>query len=216
MADLIKVGLTGGIATGKSTVAQRWHQNRARVVAFIESDELAHRCLEPGTAVWEKVVGYFGRQILRPDRSIDRRQLGEIVFADEPKRLALNQMVHPAVRQLWTQALADLRNDGRTAAAVVAIPLLFETGAEKEFDVVVAVGCSEGTQQQRLMAKGMSEAQAGQRLRAQWPTQRKIDRADYVIWNDGRPELAHQQADIVWAAIEENHYAKTQKQQTPT
>jgi dephospho-CoA kinase len=199
-----KIGLTGGIAAGKSTLLAYWQQAGA---AVIESDLLAHRAYEPQTPTHAAVVELFGAEILNADGTIQRRKLGEIVFADEQKRLALNRIVHPAVRAMWTEQLEALERAGATAVAVAAIPLLYEVGAETQFDWVVAVGCSEQTQLARLTAKGMSEAHARARIRAQWPLQLKMDRADFVIWNDGQREVLHRQADIIWARIKESPHA---------
>jgi len=203
---LIKVGLTGGIAAGKSTVAARWRQAGA---AAIDTDELAHQTLTPGTPTYAAIVKTFGNQILNADQTISRRVLGEIIFADEQKRLALNRIVHPAVRQMWEQALAGLARDGNAEVAVAMIPLLYEVGVEGEFDCVVTVGCGERTQFARLAAKGFSESQARARMHAQWPMQRKMDLADFVVWNDGSREVLDQQADIIWATIKESHHAPT-------
>ncbi len=203
MARLVKIGLTGGIATGKSTVLRRWQQAGAQTV---EADQLAHQTFEPATATWEEVVRVFGKDILNPDRTINRRKLGDIVFNDEPKRLALNRIVHPAVRQMWSRWLQEQARGGGDPA-VVAIPLLYEVGAEKEFDFVTAVGCSEPTQMARLTAKGMTELQARARVRAQWPLSLKMERAEFVIWNDGQPAVLEQQADIVWQTIKESAHA---------
>ena len=200
---LIKVGLTGGIAAGKSTVSERWRRAGA---AVIDTDELAHRTLTPGTPTYAEIVSAFGKEILNTDQTINRRRLGEIVFADEHKRLTLNRMVHPPVREMLNQALAELEQSGQMEVAVAMIPLLYEVGAESEFDDVVAVACSEQTQLARLAAKGLSETQARARIRAQWPAQQKVERADFVIWNDGSREVLDQQADIIWATIKENRH----------
>jgi dephospho-CoA kinase len=201
---LIKVGLTGGIAAGKSTVAARWRRVGA---AVIDTDELAHEALTPATPTYAAIVKTFGKQVLNADMTISRKALGEIVFADEQKRLALNRIVHPAVAEMWHQSLAELERGGQAEVAIAMIPLLYEVGVEGEFDCVVAVACSEQTQFARLAAKGLSESQASARIRAQWPLQKKMDRADYVIWNDGSREVLDQQADVVWATIKESHHA---------
>jgi dephospho-CoA kinase len=208
MTGFVKVGLTGGIAAGKSTVLRRWQQAG---VTGIEADALAHEALLPDTPTWAEVTGLFGREVLKADRTIDRAKLAAIVFGDEPKRLALNRIIHPVVRQRWNDALARLAGNGGVAA--VSIPLLYEVGAEKDFDLVVVVACSEQTQLARLAGKGMTETHARARMRAQWPLQSKIDRADFVIWNDGTLATAHQQADIVLARIREDRHAPNQKKQ---
>ncbi|MGD0016720.1 MAG: dephospho-CoA kinase [Verrucomicrobiia bacterium] len=205
MAKLVRIGLTGGIAAGKSTVAQRWQQAEAVV---IEADELAHRVLEPGTPTWKSVVKEFGRDILNADQTINRPKLGETVFRDESKRLALNKIVHPAVLRMLTELLAECEREGRAKFAVATIPLLYEVGIERDFDCVVTVACSEQTQLARLMANGFSEEQARARISAQWPMQKKMDRADFVIWNDGTRRMLSEQADIIWAIIKENCHAK--------
>jgi dephospho-CoA kinase len=205
MAKLVRIGLTGGIAAGKSTVAQRWQQAGAIV---IEADELAHRALEPGTPTWQEVVREFGREVLNADQTVNRPKLGEIVFGDESKRLALNRIVHPAVRQMQADLLAQCERDGRAKFVLVTVPLLYEVGAERDFDFVVTVACSEQTQLARLTATGLSEEQARARIRAQWPMQRKMGRADFVIWNDGTLRTLSEQADIIWAIIKENCHAK--------
>jgi dephospho-CoA kinase len=204
MRTLIKVGLTGGIATGKSTVWQRWQQQGA---AAIDADQLAHRALEPGTPTYEEVVREFGAEILNPDGTVNRGRLGEIVFADEQKRHRLNRIIHPAVQQMWTAALEALEQQDRAEVAVVSIPLLYEVGAENQFDCVVVVGCSEHTQLARLANKGLAEPQAWARIRAQWPLQMKIDRADFVIWNDGGLQPLYKQCDMIWATIKESYHA---------
>ena len=200
----IKIGLTGGIASGKSTVASRWRTSGAVV---IDTDELAHQTLARGTPTYAAIVKTFGKDILNADQTINRRVLGEIVFADEQKRLALNQIVHPQVAKMWQESLARLERGGQTEVAVAMIPLLYEVGVEAEFDCVVAVGCSEQTQRARLTANGFSEAQARARMQAQWLVQKKVDRADFVIWNDGSREVLAQQAAIIWATIKESHHA---------
>ncbi len=196
-----RIGLTGGIATGKSTVAQRWARQPGTVL--IDSDLLAHEAYRPGTATYQAVREMFGDEILLTDGTLNRRRLGEIVFADDQKRLALNHVVHPAVREMWTAQMETLAQTGQTQTVVVAIPLLFEVGAQDQFDWVVAVGCSEATQLARLLAKGMTEAHARARMRAQWPLQTKLDRADFVIWNDGELALLDEQADLVWKQMQE-------------
>jgi dephospho-CoA kinase len=204
MRRLFKLGLTGGIAAGKSTVAAHWRQADT---AVIETDELAHQTLAQGTKTYGEIVNAFGKGILNADGSVNRDVLGEIVFGDEQKRSVLNQIVHPVVRRMWMEALAQLERAGQAAVALVSIPLLYEVGVENQFDCVVTVGCSEPTQLARLAAKGLAEARARARIAAQWPMQQKMDKADFVIWNDGSLRVLADQADIIWANIKENHYA---------
>jgi len=201
---LIKVGLTGGIAAGKSTVTTRWRKTGA---ATIDADDLAHEALTPGTPTHADVVKTFGKKILNADQTINRRALGKIVFEDERKRLALNQIIHPYVHKAVTKTLTQWEQDGQVAVGVVSIPLLYEVGEENSFDFVVTVACSEQTQVARLTSKGLSKAQARARIRAQWPLPTKMDRADFVIWNDGLLQVLEQQAAIIWETIKETGHA---------
>ncbi|MCX7885824.1 MAG: dephospho-CoA kinase [Verrucomicrobiae bacterium] len=199
---LIGIGLTGGIATGKSEVAALWQGNGAIVV---DSDLLARRALEQGTPTYRAVVSHFGAGILNADGSINRAALADIIFSNETERMVLNELVHPVVRQFRRQQLAAL---GTARAVVVAVvPLLYEAGEQTEFDCVVVVACSEATQLSRLLAKGLSEPQARARIAAQWPNTKKMELADYVIWNDGSRRLLANQAQMVWSFITESRNA---------
>jgi len=204
MKRFLKVGLTGGIATGKSTIAALWS---ARGAVVIESDELARRTLELGTDSYREVVQAFGQSILNNDGTINRTALGDIVFSDAKKRQILNHIVHPRVRQMWSQRLRECAADTGTEVAVVAIPLLYEVGAENEFDQIVAVGCSETTQRARLVSKGLTETQVVARIRAQMPVATKMDRANFVIWNDGSRDVLEQQTEIILNRIKETAHA---------
>ena len=204
MKRLIKIGLTGGIGTGKSTTMRRWE---AAGAVGIDADELAHQALAPETPTWREVVKTFGEGILNGDRTVNRRRLGEIVFADEGKRKALNGIIHPAVDRMLRERVKALEQNGEAEVAVGSIPLLYEVGMEREFDCVVVVGCSEPTQIRRLAGKGLSEDQARARIAAQWPLSQKMDRADFVIWNDGNLEALSEQAGMIWANIKESYHA---------
>ena len=204
MKRLIKVGLTGGIATGKSVTLEQW---RSQGAASLDADEYAHRALTPDTPTWEEVVRTFGREVLDENGVVNRPKLGDIVFGDEKKREALNRIIHPAVQRMWMEDMERLKREGRAEIAIISIPLLYEVAAETQFDCVVVVGCSEATQLARLARKGLSETQARARIRAQWPLQTKMDRADFVIWNDGSPVVLHRQAGIIWANIKETYHA---------
>ena len=182
------------------------HWQQAGAVG-IDADVLAHQALTPKTPTWDEVVRTFGSKILNKDGMVNRPKLGEIVFADEQKREALNRIIHPAVEKMWTKDMRKLEREGTSKIAVVAIPLLYEVAAETQFDCVVVVGCSEPTQLVRLAQKGLSKAQARARIHAQWPLQMKMDRADFVIWNDGLVAMLHQQAETIWANIKESYHA---------
>lgn len=190
-----RVALTGGIATGKSHVRAVFETFG---VPTIDSDVLARDALASGTAGLAAVVDRFGREMLHPDGSLDRRKLGRIVFADPDARLALEAIVHPDVRRVtddWFAAL-DAR---RHPYAVVDIPLLYEVGRERDFDVVVVAACDPDAQAQRVMKRdGVSETDARQRIAAQLPIAQKVRRADYVIRTDGAFEETDRQVSAVF------------------
>jgi dephospho-CoA kinase len=192
---MLRIALTGGIATGKSHVLD---QLRKRGVPCIDSDTLAHVVTSAGTEATAAIADRFGTDMLAPDGSVNRAKLGAIVFADPAARNDLEAIVHPAVYRAIAAGLRGFELLGDSPFAVVDIPLLYETGAEKDFDRVVVTACSPDLQLARLRERGMSETEARQRLAAQWPTDEKAARADFVIRTDGAFEDTDRQvADLV-------------------
>jgi len=186
------LGLTGGIACGKSTVC-RYLSGRGWLV--IQTDDLGRQCLEPGSTGYKKVVDAFGPSILNKDQSVDRSRLGSIVFFDAASRELLNSILHPIIRDLWQGQLKIHLEKHPGIPAVVEIPLLFETRDESSFVRTVSVGCSREQQLQRMRARGWDEEESDRRLRAQWPLADKMKMSDHVIWNDGTPALLHAQLE---------------------
>ena len=178
---MLKIGLTGGIATGKSYVLDQF---RRRGVPCLDADELAHGVTAAGTEATAAVAARFGADVLAPDGSVDRTKLGPIVFADPSARRELEAIVHPAVYRAIAMGIRGFEMMG-DALAVVDVPLLFETGSEKTFDKVIVTACAPETQLARLVARGLAEDAARQRLAAQWPTEKKVARADFVVTTDG-------------------------------
>ena len=195
---MLKIALTGGIATGKSYVLDQF---RRRGVPCLDADELAHGVTAAGTEATTAIVGRFGAEMLAADGSIDRGKLGPIVFADPSARRDLEAIVHPAVYRAIQAGLRGFELVGDGTFAVVDVPLLFETGAEGKFDRVVVTACSPETQLARLRERGLSEEAARQRLAAQWPTERKTARADYVVNTDGTFDDTNRQVDEIYRAI---------------
>lgn len=197
-AGVRRVALTGGIATGKSHVRAAFE---ALGVPTVDSDVLARDALARGTAGLAAVVGRFGREMLHPDGSLDRRKLAGVVFADADARLALEAIVHPGVRRMtddWFRAL-DAR---RYPCAVADIPLLYEVGRDHDFDVVIVAACDPDIQAQRVMKRdGISATDARQRIAAQLPISEKSGRADYVIRTDGTFADTARQIQAVWEAL---------------
>jgi dephospho-CoA kinase len=191
---LLKVALTGGIATGKSHVLDQF---RRRGVPCLDADSLAHGVMAAGTEATAAIAERFGADMLAPDGSVDRKKLGPLVFADAAARRDLEAITHPAVYRaiaIGLRAFA-LLGDGRFA--IVDVPLLYETGAEKDFDRVIVTACEPGTQLARLVDRGLTEDAARQRIAAQWPAEKKTARADFVIQTDGTFEDTDRQVENV-------------------
>ena len=175
-------GLTGGIGSGKSTVAALL---RERGVPVVDADELAREALAAGSPGLREVVAAFGPQVLNPTGELDRKRLGELVFGDDEARKRLNSITHPIVRGLSQERFAELDRQGVTLAGY-DVPLLFEVGLDQALRPVVVVSASEAAQVQRLAARsGLTEAEARARIAAQLPPAEKRARADHVIENDG-------------------------------
>jgi len=179
---MIRVGLTGGIATGKSTVARMFARRGA---AVIDADEMVRELHKPGSTVYEGIVDAFGPHILCGDGTIDRKSLGELVFRDEQLRRRLETIVHPALVSAVERQVAELRTQG-VPVCVVELPLLMEAEAERRFDCVVVVTAPEQVQVARLMAdRGLTREEALARIGSQTPLGEKERRADFVIENGG-------------------------------
>jgi dephospho-CoA kinase len=194
----MKVGLTGGIASGKTTTARWLRQWGAEV---IDSDELAHAAIAPGQPAHAAIVEQFGKQVLQADGAIDRQRLGEIVFADDEQRERLNRIVHPRVRAEWQRRSAQIEAASPQTVVVAMIPLLYETGVERAFEAVLVVGCRPETQAQRLRSRGLTERQIEARLRAQLPVAARMEPADFVIWNEFSLAILEQQTRMVWQTL---------------
>ncbi len=179
-----RIALTGGIATGKSYVLRRMH---AAGLPVIDADVLAREVVAPGTPGLAAIGARFGGEIIQADGSLDRVRLADIVFSDRTARTDLEAIVHPAVRERIEQFFAGLAEG--TPFGVADIPLLYETGREREFDLVVVAACPREMQVARVMTRdGISREQVERRIAAQLPIEEKVRRADYVI--DTRGEYA--------------------------
>lgn len=187
-------GLTGGIASGKSTVAAIL---RREGVPVVDADQVSRDVVEPKTPGLAAIVEAFGAEVLAPDGSLDRKRLGAIVFDDAEERMRLNAIVHPLVAGTSAARLDALAKAGHPLACYDAA-LLVERGLADAFRPLVVVATSRETQKARLMARdGISEAEADARLDAQAPVERKIAAADVVIWNDA--DLATLEARVIEA-----------------
>jgi len=194
MSSHHEIGLTGGIACGKSTLAEGL---RARGWHVIDTDRIAHQLLQPGEEVWKNVVDAFGSSILQPDQSIDRKVLGRLVFADPLLRAKLNEITHPAIRSVWQREREERARTHPTHFLAVMIPLLFECELEQMFSAVWCVGASRVAQMNRLKARGLSEAEAALRLASQMPVAEKMARSAIAFWGEGTPAALLLQLDQV-------------------
>ncbi|PYR58489.1 MAG: dephospho-CoA kinase [Acidobacteria bacterium] len=177
---MIRVALTGGIATGKSYCLRRFAELG---VPAIDADRLARDAVAPGTPGLAAVAARFGGGIIAADGSLDRGALGRIVFADTRARAALEAIVHPEVYRRIREWSAN--QPAGTRVAIADIPLVYETGQEHEFDRVVVAACAPEEQLRRIAARdGLPHADARARIAAQWPIGEKVKRADIVIWTD--------------------------------
>ena len=194
-----KIGLTGGIGSGKTTAARHFAALGARVY---HADEFARQALDPCSDCYGKVVEAFGMDVVQDDGTIDRRKLGEIVFADDTKRNVLNGIIHPyVIDELLSSAERDLRNDPN-GIAVFEVPLLFESGMDRQMDANIVVTCAEETRIQRVMERDeLLREQVLARMRAQMPEEEKRLRADYVLDNNGTHESLLRQVDALYTTL---------------
>jgi dephospho-CoA kinase len=196
---MLRVGLTGGLASGKSFVG---HQLAALGCLLIEADELGHQVLEPGGEAYAPVVAEFGREILTPDGAIDRRKLASIVF-HQPERLEkLNSLVHPPVRARTRQLIDEFAQREPNGIAVIEAAILVETGSWRSYDRLIVAVCSEEQQIERAMARDRLTREAVlDRLSRQMPLADKVKYADYVIDTSGTKQRTIEQTRNVYASL---------------
>ncbi|MGH9779954.1 MAG: dephospho-CoA kinase [Candidatus Acidiferrales bacterium] len=197
---MLRVGLTGGIASGKTTVAAMFRARGARV---LEADRLAHRLMAPGQPAYNEIVTAFGREILSADGTIDRKRLGAIVFGDAARREQLNRIVHPRVIAEQEKELARIAAEDPGAVAIVEAALLVEAGYHKQLDQLVVTWCRPEQQLERLQAKGLSREDAERRIAAQLPAEERRRLANYVIDCSGALAETERQVNQVWQALQQ-------------
>lgn len=196
---MLTVALTGGIATGKTYVLQRF---AALGVPTIDADRLAREAVRRDAPAWRAVVQRFGASVLTADGDVDRQKLAAIVFQDAGARRDLEAIVHPEVYQAIARWRGELAAAGQTPMAIADIPLLYETGHEGDFDAVVVTACAPAEQRRRLAARdGLTDAEARLRLAAQVPIGQKVARADWVIWTDLSDEETDRQVEQAHQAL---------------
>lgn len=199
---MLRVGLTGGIACGKSTVAEMLVRRGAH---YLPADTLAHQLYAPGAVVYDEVVRRFGRQILNDDGSVNRTRLAQVVF---PNRIAeLNAIVHPAVIDAQNHWMVDIERKGPHGIAVVEAALLLEAGAQKDFDKVIVVTCPIEQKVERFARRSAvsseaARAEVDRRSAAQMSDEDKARHADYVIENRGSIAELEEQVEWVWRELQ--------------
>lgn len=175
------IGVTGGIGSGKSTFSKMLAEKLG--ARLFDADASARELLESDPAVREKITAEVFAEAYSPDGRPDRAAIRRVVFHDPAAKIRLEAILHPRIRERWTQLAAECRQNA--TPLVVEIPLLFETGAERFFDKIVTVACSRETQLTRTAARGLAQDEAEAIIRSQFPLDQKTARADFVAWNDG-------------------------------
>lgn len=199
---ILKVGLTGGIACGRSTVTRMFEE---RGCYCIDADRIAHRLIQPPSSTWKGVAECFGEEILNPDQTINRARLGAIVFSNREKRERLNSIVHPQVIEEENRLIEEyLRSEGK-GIVIVDAALIIETGSHRRFDKIVVVYTDEQTQLERLTNRdGLSPEEAKIRIEAQLPLKKKLLYADYKISTSGSLQDTERQVEEVFQTLKED------------
>ncbi len=195
------VGLTGGIGTGKSTVAKMMQDLGAYLIDF---DKIARQVVEPGKPAWKQIVDYFGKEILLEDGTINRKKLSEIVFSDLEKKKKLERFVHPRIYEEFIRQINEIVKKDPDAIILADVPLLIELNHQYRFHKVIVVYASRQTQIKRLMQRdGITKEHAENIIKAQLPIDEKIGYADFVINNEGSIEETRRQVIEVWKKLKE-------------
>ena len=199
MRSFLLVGLTGGIATGKSTVSEMFRRLGAVV---IDADVLAREVVAPGEPALAQIATEFGADVLLPDGTLDRKKLGAIVFADPARRKRLEAITHPAIRDRFLARLAELEAEGFDGIVLWDAPVMIESGGYRAMDKLVVVATDEATQAARLRARdAVDAAEAERKIRSQMPVSEKAKLADYVIDNAGDRATTEARVREVHAAL---------------
>lgn len=187
------IGLTGGIGSGKSTIARRFADHGAHIV---DADKIAREVVEPGKPALAEIIAHFGAGVINPDGTLNRSALGEIVFTDASERDILNSIVHPAVQRRTTELFAQAPPD---SVVVYDVPLLVEANPAYSFDVIIVASAPEGVRVERLMEnRGMLESEAISRIQSQAPEEERLKIAHHVIDTSGDINHTYAQVDALW------------------
>jgi len=200
------LGVTGGIASGKTVVAEMIEELGARTIDF---DVLSRTVVEPGKPAWTEIVACFGEHILHNDRSIDRKQLADLVFENKQKREQLERLVHPRIAEEFAALVAEYTCHEPECVIQAVVPLLFETNMEHVFDRVLVVYAPKEVQIERVMERNSIDRQSAvTMLASQWPIEKKKDLGDFVVDNSGSLDQTRAQIEDVWKCL---HQIRTKK-----
>ena len=198
-SELILIGVTGGVGTGKSTVARLFGKLGARV---IDADRITHGLMEPGRSVWKKIRSFFGDTILTADNKINRKELAKRVFGKPILLKRLNGMIHPVVRRVIREKIRSIRKREPNAVVVLDVPLLIEAGSAYRVDALVVVSSPMSQVARRLRSRsGWSESEIRRRQSFQMPLRRKEKKADFVVKNQGSLAATRRQVKTLWEKI---------------
>ncbi len=193
------VGLTGGFKSGKTTVARMLKKKKALI---IDADRLAHQIIQPKSKVWNKIAGHFGKKILKANGQIDRNKLAFIVFKNKKELKRLNEIIHPPVIWQVKKLVRKYKKIFPRRIIVADVPLLFESGLNSLADKVVVVKCSLARQVSRASAKTrLSQQEIMARVNSQWPLDKKVKLADFVINNNGSLVKTKKQVEKIWQEV---------------
>lgn len=201
---MLKVGLTGGIATGKTVVSDILRELGCYV---LEADKLAHEFYKPKTKVWKKIVDHFGKKILNPDSTINRVKLANIVFNNNEERNFLNNLIHPLVIEKEKKIFKKIEKEGKYQIFITEAALIIEAGLASSFDRIIVVYCDEKTQLKRLIERNNIEREnAIKRIKSQFPLKEKLKYADYIIDTSGTLRETVEQTERVFRFLLQDYY----------
>jgi dephospho-CoA kinase len=196
---MLKIAITGGAGSGKSTVARMFKELGAEV---LDADQVARDAVAVGQPAWQELRRLYGEDFFHENSTLNRSKLAELVFCDPEARRALNALIHPLVAQELQKQVADLERQG-VDLVLVEVPLLFETGREQFFGLVIVVSASKADQIRRLETRDhRGEAEIQGILQAQWPLADKVARADYVVDNSGDQNSTREQVKNIWEKLQ--------------
>lgn len=205
---MLIVGLTGGIVSGKTTIAKMFQELGAQV---IDADEIARKVVRPGEKAWQGIVEYFGPEILRDDLEINRKKLADIVFSNKEKLAVLNSITHPEITLMIKKQINQLKSKcQKDIICIVEAPLLFEAHLEDMMDKIIVVYLNREEQLKRLLLRNnLTREEAIQRIESQMPLEEKLSRADYVIDNCFSLQQTKKKVLQVWKELEKDLSAKS-------